>query len=64
VVVRGATPASARYTLLTARELNAHNTFEAPDAVAPTSGAARVSAGTVVVTVPPKSVMKVEIPLA
>lgn len=60
VVVRGATPASARYTLLTARELDAHNTFEAADAVTPATGDARVSGGTVVVTVPPKSVMKVE----
>jgi alpha-N-arabinofuranosidase len=63
VVVRGGSAASARYTLLTAGEMNAHNTFDAPDAVKPTTSDARVSGGTVVITVPPKSVAKVEIAL-
>jgi alpha-N-arabinofuranosidase len=64
VVVRGATPASARYTVLAGRELDAHNTFDSPEAVTPSSGDARLSGGSVVLTVPPKSVMKVEIPLS
>ena len=64
VVVRGATPGSATVTLLTAAEMNAHNSFEAPDAVKPTTADARVGGGSVIVTVPPKSVAKIEIGLA
>ena len=33
IALRGATAKSARVTLLTASEMNAHNTFESPDAV-------------------------------
>jgi alpha-N-arabinofuranosidase len=64
IVVRGGGVSSARATQLTAQEMNAHNTFEAPDAVAPADATARVSGGTVVLTAPARSVMKVEIALA
>ncbi len=64
IVVRGGGVSSARATQLTAQEMNAHNTFEAPDTVAPADATARVSGGTVVLTAPARSVMKVEIALA
>jgi alpha-N-arabinofuranosidase len=64
IVVRGASVAQARWTQLTAAEMNAHNTFEQPDAVRPTSGDARVSGGAVVHVVPAKSVTKIELTLA
>jgi alpha-N-arabinofuranosidase len=64
IVVRGASVTQARWTQLTAAEMNAHNTFEQPDAVRPTSGDARVSGGTAVHTVAPRSVTKIELTIA
>ena len=64
IALRGATAKSARVTLLTASEMNAHNTFESPDAVAPSSADARISGSSVVLTVPSKAVAKVEIELS
>jgi alpha-N-arabinofuranosidase len=63
IVVRGGGVSSAQARQLTAREMNAHNTFEAPDAVAPADATARVSGGAVLLTAPARSVMKVEIAL-
>jgi alpha-N-arabinofuranosidase len=64
IVVRGANVTQARWSQITASEMNAHNTFEQPDVVRPTSGDARVNGGTVVHTVAPKSVTKIELMLA
>ena len=64
IALRGATAKSARVTLLTASEMNAHNTFESPDVVALSSVDARLSDSSVVLTVPVKAVAKVEIELS
>jgi len=64
IALRGATAKSARVTVLTASEMNAHNTFESPDVVAPSSADARLSGSSVVLTVPAKAVAKVEIELS
>lgn len=61
IVLRGAAASSARATILTAREMNAHNSFESPDAVKPTTGEVRVAGGTVTMTIPPASVVKLDI---
>jgi alpha-N-arabinofuranosidase len=64
VVVRGASVASARGTILTARAMNAHNSFEAPNGVTPAALDVRVAGGAAVVTIPPMSVVKIEATLA
>ena len=47
IALRGATAKSAKVTVLTAGEMNAHNTFESPDAVNPTTAEGRVTGGSV-----------------
>ena len=56
--VAGATPRSVKGEMLTATALDAHNTFEKPDAVHPTrfTGAA-VKGGKLSLTLPAKSVV-------
>ena len=60
-VVRGAAIRQARWTALSSPDLAAHNTFETPDAVRPTTGDAQVTGGTVVHRVAPASVTKLEL---
>ena len=50
--------------MLTAGEMNAHNSFESPDAVKPAAAEVRVIGGTAVITIPAKAVVKVEVALA
>jgi alpha-N-arabinofuranosidase len=64
IVVRGASATAARVTQLSASALNAHNTFDAPDVVKPSSGQARVGGAGVTVTVPAASVMRIDLDLA
>lgn len=61
IVLRGATPASATATVLAARQMNAHNSFESPDVVTPAPAGIRVGGGRAMLTVPPASVVKVDI---
>jgi alpha-L-arabinofuranosidase len=63
LIVRGGAISAAQWTTLAAQELNAHNTFETPNRVQPTTGAAQVTGGRVAHTFPPASVTKIEITL-
>jgi alpha-N-arabinofuranosidase len=62
VVLRGAgSVASVEATVLTADEIHAHNTFDQPDAVTAKKAQATASGRTVKVTLPPSSVVKLEV---
>jgi alpha-N-arabinofuranosidase len=57
VALSGATPRTVKAEILTASALDAHNTFENPDAVHPTRfTGASIKSGKVSLTLPPKSV--------
>jgi Alpha-L-arabinofuranosidase len=60
---RGATVRSGRITTLTNSTLNAHNTFEQPNAVRPTSRELRVLGGAVTIELPAASVNVLELTL-
>jgi alpha-L-arabinofuranosidase len=64
ILVRGGTVTGAQWTSVGSTQLNAHNTFDAPTQVQPTSGAAQVAGGRVAHTFPPASVTKIELVLA
>jgi len=60
--IRGMTMSSAKAQVLTAPTINAHNTFERPDAVAPTDlTSVSVRNDVVAMSVPPKSVVLLSI---
>jgi len=59
IVVRGAAITQARWTQLASTDITAHNTFEAPETVRPTTGDARVVGGRVVHTIAPASVTRI-----
>ena len=60
--LRGARLSSVSGRVLTAAAMNAHNTFERPDALRPLPfQAARLDAGTLTVELPPKSVVALEL---
>jgi alpha-N-arabinofuranosidase len=61
IVVRGANVTQARWSQLSSTDVTAHNTFEAPDVVKPTTGEARVTGGAVVHTVAPASVTRIDL---
>ncbi len=62
--VRGVTVRSASGRALTAKAMDAHNTFEEPDVLAPTEfDGALVSGGALTVTLAPKSVVALEVSL-
>ncbi len=61
IVVRGAAVKEARWTHLTSTELNAHNSFERPEALMPTTGQAKVAGGTVVHQIPAASVVRLDL---
>ncbi|MFO0909527.1 MAG: alpha-L-arabinofuranosidase C-terminal domain-containing protein [Isosphaeraceae bacterium] len=62
--LKGGTATEAQRTLLTHKELNAHNTFENPTNVVPTTGPADGVAGDVCrVTLPPASIVRYDIRL-
>jgi len=62
VTLTGVTPSSVTGRVLTAPTMRAHNSFAAPDAVKPvTLDGARLSGGTLLVTLPAKSVAVVEL---
>jgi alpha-N-arabinofuranosidase len=61
VVLRGAgSVASVSATVLTAQEIHAHNTFDQPDAVTTKKTTATASGSIVKITLPPSSVVKLE----
>lgn len=62
VKLDGLNAASVTGRILTAGAINAHNTFDAPDTVKPVAfTGAQVSGGTLSVTLPPKSVVVLEL---
>jgi alpha-N-arabinofuranosidase len=63
VVIRGGAASRATATVLTAPVMNAHNTFEAPDTVKPAPLDARVVQDSVAITIPPMSVVAVQMEL-
>jgi alpha-N-arabinofuranosidase len=63
VSLSGAEAKSAQVTVLTAPEIHAHNDFDHPDAVTPTTSPAAVSGSRFTWTFQPASVTKLEIQL-
>lgn len=63
IAVRGASVSSATATTLAARDVHDHNTFEAPDSVAPITETVRVTGSPWVYRFPAASVTKLEIAL-
>jgi alpha-N-arabinofuranosidase len=63
LAIHGAAIASASATVLAAGDMHAHNTFENPDAVKIAPLGCSVSAGILNLTIPPASVIKLEIAL-
>jgi alpha-N-arabinofuranosidase len=63
IALRGAAVASASGTVLAARDMHAHNTFDQPNAVMPTTLAIAVGAGLLNVSIPAASVTKLDIVL-
>jgi len=58
ITIPGAAPKKFSGTILTAEAMDAHNTFDKPDAVKPAAfGGARIQQGIVHVEVPPKSII-------
>jgi alpha-N-arabinofuranosidase len=62
--LRSGTAASLRQTVLTHRELNAHNTFEKPEEVVPKSSKSEVNGSSFQVILPPASVTRLDVRLA
>ena len=61
VAVRGASIKSASGTVLTAPEMHAHNSFDQPDAVKPSALAVNANATMLQVSIPPASVIQLEV---
>jgi alpha-N-arabinofuranosidase len=62
VTLRGFEPSTFSGRILTGDAINAHNTFEQPGAVQPTSfSSARLEGGTISVVLPPRSVVVLEL---
>jgi alpha-N-arabinofuranosidase len=59
--LRGAAVASASGTVLAANDMHAHNTFDQPNAVVPTTLAIAVGGGLLNVSIPAASVTKLDI---
>lgn len=64
IMVRGASPASAKATVLNAADAHAHNTFAAPRAVEPHAEAVSVRGSSIVFRFPPASVSRIDIVLS
>ena len=64
IVVRGARIESARASVLAEDDIHAHNSFDHPNAVTPIEAEARVSAGKLVYSFPPASVVRLTCDLA
>lgn len=64
IALRGASPREVRATTLTHSDIRAHNTFEAPEAVAPTSRTLAAPGATLAHDFPAASVTALEIRLA
>ena len=61
IAIHGATVKAVTATTLAARDVHDHNTFEAPNVVAPRTATVRVGASPLVYTFPPASVTKLEL---
>jgi alpha-N-arabinofuranosidase len=62
--VRGGKPASGTMTVLAASDIHAHNTFDQHDVVVPRAGKVKFTGGTVAISVPPASVVGVQLELS
>ncbi|WP_165251028.1 alpha-N-arabinofuranosidase [Paludisphaera soli] len=62
--LKGAEAASVRKTVLTHAELNAHNTFDRPDAVTPTASDAGLKGASLRLVLDPASVTRLDVTLA
>lgn len=62
--LKGAEAASVRKVVLTHEDLNAHNTFDAPDVVAPAASATDLKGGAFRVVLDPASVTRLDVTLA
>jgi alpha-N-arabinofuranosidase len=60
IAVRGARIEAARASVLSGRTIQAHNTFDHPDAVMPRSGTASPAGGRLVYSFPPASVVRLD----
>jgi alpha-N-arabinofuranosidase len=61
-VIAGAKPGQVSGTILTASAMDAHNTFDAPDAVHPVAfDGARIVKGRLSLRLPPKSVVVLDV---
>jgi alpha-N-arabinofuranosidase len=61
ILLHGGAASEVRHTVLTHTELNAHNTFERPDVVAPRTSTSDARGANLRVTLPPASVNALEI---
>jgi len=62
VAIAGAKPGQVSGTILTADTMDAHNTFEAPDAVHPAAfDGAKIVGGRLTLTLPAKSVVVLDV---
>lgn len=61
--LRGGSAASVRQTVLTHRSLNAHNTFERPNEVAPSTSMTTLAGAALACVLPPASVTRLDIRL-
>jgi len=64
IIVRGAKAQSGQATTLTSTDIHAHNSFESPRALAPSSAAVRAPGGTIVHRFPAASVTRLQLALA
>jgi alpha-N-arabinofuranosidase len=64
IVLRGATPASAKAWVLTDTDIHAHNTFDQPDRVKTRTAEVTVRPDSLGFTFPPASVAKIEVQLS
>ena len=64
ITLRGAAIAKVTGTVLTAKDMHAHNSFEQPDSVRPTPIAAALLGSVITVIVPPASILKLELTIS
>ena len=64
ITVRGGKPASGTMKVLAASDIHAHNTFDQHDVVVPRAGKVKFAGGTVAISVPPASVVGVQLELS
>jgi alpha-N-arabinofuranosidase len=64
IVLRGASPVSAKAWVVAESDMHAHNTFDQPDQVKTRTAEVAVRPGSLSFTFPPASVVKIEVQLS